>query len=323
MDAMNQLQIIFMFSGQGSQHYQMAAELFQKNIYFRQQMLELDDIAKAKLGESIVERIYNTNFTVAHSFDEILFTHPSIFMVEYALAKTVIALGLQPRFILGASLGELAAAATAEVLPVEQALNLVIDHAQLLHKQSKSGGLICILDDIDFFYRSDFLKNNSEVAAINSQTHFIIAVTSYNQAAVIKFLIDNHINYVTLPVHNPFHSSYIENSLTELLRISQQYQFQSPIYPLISCSTAALVSNFNSSHICSVYRNIIRVKEAAQFINDRGNFYFLDLGPSGTMANLIKLNLPTGTKSITHAILTPFRQDIKALEKALSLKSIP
>ncbi|MCR8985513.1 acyltransferase domain-containing protein [Brevibacillus laterosporus] len=51
--------IVFMFSGQGSQYFQMGKELFDQNPSFRRWMLQLDRISSSITGESVLEILYD------------------------------------------------------------------------------------------------------------------------------------------------------------------------------------------------------------------------------------------------------------------------
>mgnify|MGYP005714804859 FL=1 len=75
-----------MFSGQGSHYYYMAADLFKTNATFRKTLLELDEIALGVNGKSIVRELYHPEKNAKDWFDETIFTHPAIVMVEYALS---------------------------------------------------------------------------------------------------------------------------------------------------------------------------------------------------------------------------------------------
>ena len=51
--------VVFMFSGQGSQYYQMGKELFEHNQVFNTWMQKLDAIVKRFTSKSILELIYD------------------------------------------------------------------------------------------------------------------------------------------------------------------------------------------------------------------------------------------------------------------------
>src|SRR4051812_6933015 len=100
---------VFMFSGQGSQHYHMARELFAQEAVFRARLLELDEIVRKLSGLSVVEHIYDDRHRAGDAFEELLLTHPAVVMVELALAHTLVTSGIEPDATVGVSLGSYAA----------------------------------------------------------------------------------------------------------------------------------------------------------------------------------------------------------------------
>src|SRR3954471_5340073 len=102
-------QIIFMFSGQGSQYYQMGKELYEKNAQFKHWMDHCDEIVSPLIQTSLIEVLYRGKGK-SESFDNILYTNPALLCVEYSLFKVLNSMGVQPDFLLGYSLGEIIAA---------------------------------------------------------------------------------------------------------------------------------------------------------------------------------------------------------------------
>src|SRR5579872_4118204 len=107
-----------MFSGQGSQYFQMGRSLYDNNDTFRHWMMQLDGIARELSGNSVIEALYAPQRRIGDVFDRTALTHPAIFMVEYSLAQTLIHAGVCPDIVLGVSLGSFAAAAVAGFLGV-------------------------------------------------------------------------------------------------------------------------------------------------------------------------------------------------------------
>ncbi|MGA1876364.1 MAG: acyltransferase domain-containing protein, partial [bacterium] len=128
-------QVVFLFSGQGSHYYQMGRELYERHPGFRKWMLMGDGLASDLIGLSVLEQLYNDPFRKSDRFDRTLYTHPAIFLVEYALARTVMDMGIEPTHVLDSSLGGFAAAAVAGVLSFEEALTAVVEQAKVLEAQ--------------------------------------------------------------------------------------------------------------------------------------------------------------------------------------------
>src|SRR5687767_11016929 len=123
---------VFMFSGQGSQYFQMGRPLFDGNACFRHWMQKMDRIALAHASRSVVEALYDPRNGKSRPFDSLVLSHPAIFMVEYALARTLIESSIQPDLVLGASLGTFAAAAVAGAMSMEDALRAVLDQSAII-----------------------------------------------------------------------------------------------------------------------------------------------------------------------------------------------
>src|SRR5215470_15781398 len=202
---------VFMFSGQGSQYFQMGKELFEKNTTFRNWMLRLEDIARGGIGRSVVETLYSGELGKGDSFDQTVLTHPAIFMVEYSLAQTLIQAGLWPDMVLGVSLGSFAAAAVAGFIDVEDALTAVIRQATAFEERCEPGGMIAVLADPALF-AEDFLRGHSELAAVNFSTHFVVSARRDELAEIEAALKERNIGYRRLPVSFPFHSQWIEKA---------------------------------------------------------------------------------------------------------------
>src|SRR3990172_1974894 len=113
--------IVFMFSGQGSQYYQMGKDLFTLQPVFREWMNRLDHIAYTITGEHVLDKLYHEKKRMDEPFDRVLYSHPATFMVGYSLARLLIESGIYPAYVLGASLGEFVSATVAEVMGLEDA----------------------------------------------------------------------------------------------------------------------------------------------------------------------------------------------------------
>jgi trans-AT polyketide synthase/acyltransferase/oxidoreductase domain-containing protein len=124
-----------MFSGQGSQTYQMGRELYDNLPVFRAWMRRLDGVVERCLGWSLLDRLYDEGAERQMPFTCLLETHPALFMVRFSLAKAVEDAGIHADMVLGSSLGEWVALSLAGAMPPEELLVLIIEMAKLIERQ--------------------------------------------------------------------------------------------------------------------------------------------------------------------------------------------
>lgn len=311
--------IVFMFSGQGSHYYQMGQELFEKHPVFKLWMQEADNIYQEITGLSIIKTLYDEGHTKSDSFMRTLLTHPAIFMVEHALGQVIIAEGIQPDYVLGTSLGEFAAAVFADILSFETALTAVVKQAQLLEKHCPSGSMLAILSTPNLYYDNSFLHNKSELAAINCPLHFVVSSEANHLSALEIYLVQNSISFQRLAVNHGFHSSLIDAAAVDYQHFINQQSLRSPMLPFISCAKPSPSTTISRQHFWNSIRLPIQFQAILENLEKESSYYYIDLGPSGTLATFVKYNLSNASASEFFPILTPFGGDLNKLTKAMVL----
>jgi bacillaene synthase trans-acting acyltransferase len=306
-----------MFSGQGSQYFQMGRELFEKNETFRDWMIRLDDIARWSSGSSVIETLYAGVHGRGDPFDRTLLTHPAIFMVEYSLAQSLLHAGVWPDMVLGASLGSFAAATVAGFLGVEDALTAVIRQATALEECCEPGGMTAVLADPALF-AEDFLSGRSELAAVNFSSHFVVSARRTELAEIEAALRKHNVGYQRLPVSFPFHSQWIDKAKAPFDSFMRSIRCKQGGLPLVCCDQAAILSGLSDDYFWNVVRQPIRFRETTTRLEQQGARRYIDVGPSGTLATFLKYGMSATTKSTVHAILTPYGSDQKSLAAVLA-----
>lgn len=206
---MSDVPTVFMFGGQGSQHYHMARELFEQQHMFRRLLLEMDAFVRAQIGLSVVSVLYDERRSKIDPFDRIRLTHPAIVMVELALAQTLIVHDVTPDYVLGASLGSFAAAAVAGCVSVEEVLRAALAQAGAIETCCQKGGMLAVLADPGL-HQSDAILRQSEIAAVNSSRHFVVACEASTMPSVEGRLRQLRVGFQRLPVSYPFHPRWME-----------------------------------------------------------------------------------------------------------------
>ncbi|MHA6890100.1 ACP S-malonyltransferase [Ralstonia pseudosolanacearum] len=319
--------VVFMFPGQGCQFYQMGRELYQNNAVFHRWMNELDTLIRAELGHSVIAEIYHDNHARSKVFDDIRLSHPAIFMIEYALGKTLIEQRIAPDYLLGTSLGELAAAALADVLPLPEAIRFVIGQGQLFHQRRSAateGAMLAILSDASLYEQTPVLREHCDIAAYNANALIVVAGQSARIAEAERHLSGRDIVFQRLPVNQAFHSRHIDFLKPEVDALAGQLNFRRAQIPVISCHNTETLDQLTADHFWHTIRQPIRFSQTLVRIEreaaERGeSLIYLDLGPSGTLANLIKQNIRDRQLPQIFPVLSPFGRDLEKFDEVLAL----
>ncbi|MEA2491000.1 MAG: bacillaene synthase trans-acting acyltransferase [Acidobacteriota bacterium] len=303
-------EIVFMFSGQGSQYFQMGKSLYEGNDTFREWMLRLDEVARPVLGESVLAALYASGRGKGDPFDRALLTHPAIFIVEYALAQALMGAGVLPDVVLGTSMGSFAAAAVGGFLDVEDALHAVVRQAMALEECGQPGGMTAVLADPALF-GEEFLGGRGELAGINFSTHFVISAKRTELREIEAALRRRSVTFQRLPVMFPFHSQWIDRAKTPFQSFMNTVTHRQGRLPMACCDQTALLDELSDGYFWDVVRRPIRFRETTARLEEGGPRRYVDVGPAGTLATFLKYGLPAGSTSTLHSILTPFGTDRK------------
>ncbi|MCK4823706.1 type I polyketide synthase, partial [bacterium] len=167
--------IVFMFSGQGSQYVDMGLELYRNESIFQEQIDRCSEILKPHLSLDLRDILYpdNKNREEANrKLEQTFITQPALFAIEYALAKLWMSWGACPNVLVGHSVGEYTAACLAGVFSLEDALSLVATRARLIQGLPPGSMLVVPLSDKEIL---PFLGDEISVAAVNSPSFCVVS----------------------------------------------------------------------------------------------------------------------------------------------------
>jgi acyl transferase domain-containing protein len=306
------LPTVFMFSGQGSHYYRMGEELYQQHPVFRQTLLELNEIAQALLGESLIELLYDPRRNKMDTFAQTRHTHPAIYLVEIALARTLQHEGIEPDWVLGASMGAFAAATIAGAWSAEQALTAVIRQAETVEEYCDNGYMLAILDDPDSYHDQMELYTYSSLAAVNFAQHFVVAADSVGLQKIESVLAPQIVRQ-RLAVSHAFHSPRVDPARNHYLKAVQTAFLQPLHLPFICCIEGKVLNTLSEPYFWQVIRKPIYFQKTIQTLEAQQGCCYLDLGPSGTLATFLKYLIGPESASTIHTIMTPFGQEHRRL----------
>lgn len=306
--------LVFLFSGQGSQAFHMGREIAEKCPAFRERMEHLDGVARTALGHSVLDIVFDPARNRFDPFDRLLHSNAALFMLQFSLAEFLMRAGARPAALLGASLGELVALTLAGAWTPEQGLRLVIDMSRALERGlPPGGGMLVVLTPPSIMSERPDLFTQVELAGVSSRQHFIAAGPVDRLKRIEHMLGAEDVPCMILPVRYAFHSSHIDTTSAALADVFGR-QTAPLTLPVVSCVTADAVRHVPEGHLWRVVRDPMRISDAFAGLEARQDSIFVDLGPSGTMATVAKYNLRPGSKSEMLSVMSPFTNEWAGFE---------
>lgn len=313
--------IVFMYSGQGSQYYHAASDLFAENPTFKNCMQQLDTIAQDHGMASVVRELYNPKKKVNDPFDELLFTHPAIFMLGYSMTQVLFACGIEANYYLGSSLGEYIALVTSGRCSEDEMLQMLIEAVKLIENEALDGAMLAVFAERNLFYEQQSVFGECEFASESFKNHFVV---SGEKKAILKAeneLLLRGINFLRLPVNTAFHSSLIDGLERPFKKLLGQISFKKSNTALVSCAQKTINPELTPDYLWNIVRDPICFRETVTMLERRGSFNYVDLGASGTLSNFVNNCLTKQSLSKSYVTITPFGNNQNKIDSLISTLS--
>ncbi len=302
------IKIAFLFSGQGSQYFFMGESLFNRNKVFHDTMQFLDKKAVQLLGHSVIDYLYDINKSRSTVFDRLLFSHPALFMIQYSMAKAIMAEGIIPSYACGYSLGEVVAASVSGMVSPLDGLSLLIEQAKLVEENCPKGGMIVVFQKSVFYYQTSLLYNGSSIIGEKFGGQFTISGLSEKLDKIEEYLRAENILFQRLPIRYAYHCKYIEPIKLPYFSVLKEVSFQESILPFISSVYGCELRKIDTKYMWDIARKPILFQDAVQHIEDMDCVSYIDMSPSGELKNFISPLLKKESLR-SFSILNPWRRN--------------
>ncbi|MEH2067460.1 MAG: MupA/Atu3671 family FMN-dependent luciferase-like monooxygenase [Nostoc sp.] len=324
VETRNRPKIAFLFTGQGSQYYDMGRQLYETQPTFRKILQQCDRLLKPYLEHSLLEILYGTSGT-AYLLNETVYTQPALFALEYALAQLWRSWGIVPDAVIGHSVGEYVAACVAGVFSLEDGLRLIVERSRLMQSLPENGEMVVVFAQLEKVANIiNQYEGQVAIAAINGSNNIVISgVREYVQSAVEQFQSQG-ITVKPIHVSHAFHSPLMEPILEKFELKAATVKFQAPQIALISNLTGQFFHSGeipDASYWCRHLREPVQFAAGMDTLAQQGYKVFLELGPRPTLSAMGKRCLPN-VKSTWLPSLQPGQDDWLVLLNSLGILEI-
>ncbi len=310
-------ELVFMFPGQGSHYKQMGKGLYETNSVFRDLFDQCCTLINKYLPYNIKEVIFSESSE--KNLDNTFYSQPAIFIVEYSLAMTLVALGLKPDKCLGHSIGEFVAATINGVFSLEDGLRAIAKRAEIM--QSLPAGMMISVAMPEKELRQRLKNFELDVAAVNGANSCVV---SGEVGAILTFkelLAQEAVASVELKTSHAFHSRMMKPALDAYKQFLQDLTLNKPTTPMFSTVTTHLESDLFSQadywakHMVETVRFSQTLKQALK----QENILFLEVGTRNILSHLAKKEIiaTDATAQIVTLMGASFHNEAASFNRAL------
>ncbi len=303
-----QKDVVFIFSGQGSQYVNMGLELYKTEPVFREQVDRCARILQPHLGLDLREVIYPPEDKVQDAEQKLVqtyITQPALFTIEYALAKLWMSWGVHPVAMVGHSIGEYVAACLAGVFSLEDALTVVAARGRLMQELPGGSMLAVFLSEKEL---QPLLNEKLSIAVINLPSLCVVSDEKEAIADLEKQLSNKNVLCRNIRTSHAFHSRMMDPIINAFAEQVKQVRLNAQRIPFASNVTGTWITPdeaMNPEYWARHLRQTVRFSDCIKELLKEPNRILLEVGPGSTFSTLAKQHPDAGEQIILSSTRHP------------------
>jgi len=236
--AMVPTKVAFCFTGQGSQYTGLAQALYKDLVTFREDIDQLDNIARLQGFPSFIPLLDGTDVATLSP----VVVQLGMACIQVALSRMWSSWGIKPTAVIGHSLGEYAALHVAGVVSASDMILLVGRRAQLLERDCTkyTHGMLAVKSNVETMEKL-LGDKMTEVACINGPEETVLCGTTEVIAGISEIVAAKGFKNTKLNVPFAFHSAQVDPILDAFKQAAAAVTFNKPQVPVLSPLTGEVI----------------------------------------------------------------------------------
>ncbi len=297
-----------MFSGQGSQYFNMGKSLYESDTVFRHQLTSLNNKILLLTQIDVLNFLFQADKKTGEGFDNPVVAGLAIFLLEVAMVKTLDKYGIAADIYLGSSFGTIVASLLAGRVDEDLAIKTIFQHSNIFLKNTLPGGMIAVLGSPNIHEEHERLAKITQIAAIHLDNAFVLATPAQHLEETMGILTKMNIPYQNIFCSRAYHSEWIDGARPDFLSLYETLAFSPAAIPVICTSHLGIINPVNEKALWRAVREPMCFKKIITHLELDSAHRYIDIGPSGSLGMLLKYILPkapshTATPSSTSTIL--------------------
>ena len=233
--------VAWLFPGQGAQFRGMARQLFEKNEVFRESFEQCARVLDPRLEFTLRELIFDHDApdSTGEPLTQTQYTQPSLFVVEYCVAKVLEHFGVEPEALLGHSLGELTAACVAGVFELEAGLVLAHERGRLMQSMPPGSMLAVKASRVEV---EPLMTPGLDLAAVNAPSMVVVS-GPHEVVDAFEGKVSQEHACTRLKTSHAFHSAMMDPVVDRFVELVRDAAPKPPRIPIVSSLTGEWMSD--------------------------------------------------------------------------------
>ncbi|MBP8532279.1 type I polyketide synthase [Streptomyces sp. MK37H] len=273
--------VAFVFPGQGSQWLGMAAGLLESSPVFATRLAECDEALRPYVDWSVTDVVRGG--AGAPSLDDVVVVQASLWAVMVSLAAVWRAAGAEPAAVIGHSQGEIAAAAVAGALSLEDAARVVALRARAIAEGLSGRGAMASvpLPAEQVRGRIEPWAGRLSIASVNGPSYTVVSGEADAVEELLAGCAADDIRAKRVAVDYASHSAPVESIRERVIGALEGIEPRRGDIPFYSTVTAGLLGTeeLDATYWYTNLRQEVRFDETVRALLRDGFGFFVEASP--------------------------------------------